>query len=76
MNGDIIILVTGRGGKVVDSRVFQRSRYTSYDKYEEAIAKKIGSFERRYKSPSYVIHQGNSGNVASFLTVYPELARK
>lgn len=76
MNGDMIIIVTGRGGKVVDSKVVQHSRYPSNDNYEKAIAKQLGIFERMYKSRSYVIHQGSSSSVASFLTVYPELARK
>ncbi len=76
MNGDIVIIVMGRGGKVVDSKVFQHSKYPSDDKFENAIARRIDSFERMYKGRDYVIHQGSSSNVASFLTVYPELARK
>jgi len=76
MNGDMVIVVTDRGGKVVDSKVFQHSRYPSNDNYEKAIAKQIGIFERMYEGRGCAIHQGSSSNVASFLTVYPELARK
>ena len=76
MNGDMVIIVTGPRGKVVDSKVFKHSRYPLDDNYEKAITKQIGIFERTYKSPSYVIHQGSASTVTSFLTVYRELARK
>jgi len=76
MNGDIVVIVTNRKGKVVSSKVFQRSKFASNDNYEGAIARQIGIFERIYRGPGYGIHQGNSSTVSSFLTVYPELARK
>ena len=75
MNGNIVIIVTNRRGKIVDSMVFQRSKYDSADNYERAIARKIGSFEQRYSASHYRIHQGSASDVSSFLTVYPELAR-
>lgn len=76
MNGNIVIVVTNRQGKVVASRVFHRSSYSSPDNYEGAIAKQIGSYEHKYGTPSYAIHQGSASTVTSFLTVYPELTRK
>ncbi len=76
MNGNIVIIVTNRQGKVVASKVFQRSNYGSADNYEVAIARQIGSFEHKYRTRNYAIHQGSANDVASFLTVYPELVRK
>lgn len=75
-NGNYIILVMDKKGRLVDAKVFQRSKYSSIDVYEESIAKHIGCFERKYKDPDYVIHQGSASDVASFFTVYPELASK
>lgn len=73
---NMVIIVTDRDGKTVASRVFLSSRYQSHDAYDRAIAKSIGHFERTYAGQGYRIHQGSAKDVASFLTVYPELARR
>ena len=74
-NGNIVIIVMDRSHRIVASQVLPSSRYRSPENHERAIARAIGHFEHKYPGPDYVIHQGSARNVASFLTVYPELAR-
>ena len=74
-NGNIVLIVMDRDRKIVASQVLLVSRYPLSENYERAVAKAIGHLENKYPSPDYVIHQGSAKDVASFLTVYPELAR-
>ena len=76
MNGDIVIMVTDRSSKMVDHKVFERSKYQSSEKYEQAIARQIGIFERMYGESNYIINQGSASSLSSFFTVYPEFVQK
>ena len=76
MNGNFLIAVADKEGLVVEAKTIERSRYCCAANYEKAIARCITNFEHKYGDKGYLIHQGTASNVASFLTVYPELVQQ
>lgn len=76
MNGNFIVAVANKEGTVVEAKTIKRSKYGCAAEYEKAIARCITKFEHKYGDKGYLIHQGTASDVASFLTVYPELVQQ